>query len=73
MTEQEANLFCDKIRQVAYDLHVYSSNSYRATLELLESDETGTWYVDKLWLGEISVQEGHERSITLCDLCVLCG
>ena len=49
MTEQEANLFCDKIRQVAYDLHVYSSNSYRATFELLESDETGTWSVDKLW------------------------
>ena len=49
MTEQEANLFCDKIRQAAYGLHVYSSNSYRATFELLESDETGTWSVDKLW------------------------
>ncbi len=23
MTEQEANMICDKIRQVAYDLHVY--------------------------------------------------
>ena len=48
MTEQEANLICDKIRQVAYDLHVYSSNSYRSTFELLESDETGTRSVDKL-------------------------
>ena len=67
MTEQEANLICDKIRQVAYDLHVYLGVGY------LESDETGTWYVDKLWLGEISVQEGRESSITLCDLCVLCG
>ena len=28
MTEQEANLICDKIRQVAYDLHVYLGVGY---------------------------------------------
>ena len=28
MTEQEANKICDKIRQVAYDLHVYLGVGY---------------------------------------------
>ena len=28
MTEQEANAICDKIRQVAYDLHVYLGVGY---------------------------------------------
>ena len=28
MTEQEANLICDKIRQVAYDMHVYLGVGY---------------------------------------------
>jgi len=28
MTEQEANIICDKIRQVAYDLHVYLGVGY---------------------------------------------
>ena len=28
MTEQEANAVCDKIRQVAYDLHVYLGVGY---------------------------------------------
>ncbi len=28
MTEQEANVICDKIRQVAYDLHVYLGVGY---------------------------------------------
>ena len=28
MTEQEANMICDKIRQVAYDLHVYLGVGY---------------------------------------------
>ena len=28
MTEQDANLICDKIRQVAYDLHVYLGADY---------------------------------------------
>ena len=28
VTEQEANLICDKIRQVAYDLHVYLGAGY---------------------------------------------
>ena len=49
MTEQEANLICDKIRQVAYDLHVYSANSYRAAFELLKGDEIRTRFVDKFW------------------------
>ena len=28
MTEQEANMICDKIREVAYDLHVYLGVGY---------------------------------------------
>ena len=28
MTEQEANKICDKIRQIAYDLHVYLGVGY---------------------------------------------
>ena len=28
MTEQEANIICDKIRQIAYDLHVYLGVGY---------------------------------------------
>ena len=28
MTEQEANIICDKIRQTAYDLHVYLGVGY---------------------------------------------
>ena len=28
MTEQEANAICDKIRQVAYDLHIYLGVGY---------------------------------------------